>query len=167
MKRLIISLIVIVSLSSCSYRVMDFSIVSTKNVEFSKFSDLERGSQRIEGEDSKPIIIIIPTGMPNGEEAIDRAIESVPGAVALVDGVLTYKWFYIPYIYGKYTYIVEGTPLIDPALANLSTIDDYSVCILNENGDIESVHKLTPEKYMDFRNEAFNSPNRAYRKMKN
>ncbi|MGZ6519130.1 MAG: hypothetical protein ACXVED_16195, partial [Bacteroidia bacterium] len=71
---------------------------------------------RIKGEDKKSIVIFIPTGVPNVKEAMDNAIESTPGAVALVDGVVTeYKW-YIPYIYGEFGYEVEGTPLLDPVL---------------------------------------------------
>jgi hypothetical protein len=50
------------------------------------------------------------------KEAIDQAIESKPGAVALVDGVVYQKIWYIPYIYGQSGFTVEGTPLIDPAL---------------------------------------------------
>jgi hypothetical protein len=47
---------------------------------------------------------------------MDNAIESVPGAVALLDGVLNHNFWYIPYIYGQESYDVEGTPLIDPLL---------------------------------------------------
>ena len=47
----------------------------------------------------------------NMKTAIDKAIESTPGTVALLDGVISQKitaW--------KTGYVVEGTPLIDPAL---------------------------------------------------
>ena len=47
---------------------------------------------------------------------MDRAIESQPGAVALVDGVVSFKSWIIPFIYGQQKYIVEGSPLIDPKL---------------------------------------------------
>jgi len=40
----------------------------------------------------------------------------VPGAVALVDVVLRSQFFYIPYVYGKNAFIVEGSVLIDPKL---------------------------------------------------
>jgi len=156
-------------MASCSHRVMDFTLVSSKNVELSKFSTYQRGNSRVEGTDSKPIIVFIPTGYPDGKEAIDRAIESVPGAVALVDGVLTYKWFWIPCIYGNYTFVVEGTPLIDPALASIDAInkiDDYSICLLDKKGDIQKAIQLEKEQYDSLRDEIFNSPNRMYRKMK-
>ena len=47
---------------------------------------------------------------------MDKAIESTPGAVGLLDGVINKHYWYIPYIYGEVSYEVEGTPLIDPAL---------------------------------------------------
>ena len=96
------------------------------------------------------------------------AIESVPGAVALLDGVLTYKWFYIPYIYGEYTYVIEGTPLIDPALANIEDIEklnDYSLCLLDKKGEVLKSVQLGEEKYNLIRDEIFNSPNRMYKKL--
>lgn len=168
--KIILSLALVFIAASCSYRVMDFTLISSKNVELSKFPTYERGSDRIEGEDTKSIIIIIPTGRPDGKEAIDNAIESTPGAVALVDGVLTYKYFYIPYIYGEYTYIIEGTPLIDPALASaeeLQKVSDYSVCILDKEGELVKTIEMEEEEYYSFREEALNAPRKTYRKMKN
>lgn len=100
------------SLSACTTRLTDFTIISTKNVEYSKMSDYKRGEHRVEGVDMKHIIFFIPTGTPNVKEAIDRAIESVPGGVALVDGVVYHTGWWIPYIYGQISYTVEGTPLI-------------------------------------------------------
>ncbi|WP_139959918.1 hypothetical protein [Flavicella sediminum] len=168
MKKTLFTLSFLMILTSCSQRVMDFTIVSSKNLEFSKFPTYKKGNTRVSGKDKKPIIIIIPTGYPNGKEAMDRAIESVPGAVALLDGVLTYKWFYIPYIYGEYIYIIEGTPLIDPNLVSTSEIEkqnDFSVCILNREGNIEKNITLTETKYYDLKTEIFKHPKKTYRKL--
>ena len=71
----------------------------------------------------KQIIVVVNTGISNIKQATDNAIESEPGSVALVDGVIHYHWWYIPYIYGKYWYEVEGTPLIDPKLREELTTD--------------------------------------------
>ncbi len=100
----------------CTTRIVDFTTISTKNVDWSKAETFVRASARVEGRDTTHIIIFIPTGVPNMKEAIDRAIESTPGGVALVDGVVYSKFWWIPYIYGRTSYVVEGTPLIDPAL---------------------------------------------------
>ncbi len=79
-------------------------------------SEFKRGRDRVIGKDIKHIIIIVPTGVSDIKQATDRAIEGTPGAVALVDGVINWHWWYIPYIYGRQWYQVEGTPLIDPKL---------------------------------------------------
>lgn len=168
MKKCLFLFLIVPFLTGCSHRIMDFTIVSTKNVELSKFSTYQRGKTRVEGIDKKPIIIIIPTGYPSGEEAIDNAIESVPGAVALLDGVLTYSYFYIPYIYGEYVFAVEGTPLIDPALAaksSLDAVEGYSVCLLDENGSVERVVKYTPEDYEALKTNLFHNPIRQVKKI--
>lgn len=115
MKRFMV-VMCIVLLTGCSTRLVDFTLISSKNVELSHGELLKRGSQRVYGEDRKSMIIIIPTGEPSVKEAMDRAIEKTPGAVGLVDGVVTHKSWYIPYIYGEFWYEVEGTPLIDSVL---------------------------------------------------
>ena len=86
------------------------------------------------------------------KEATDRAIESVPGAVALVDGVVYARgwWF----IFGESTYIVEGLPLIDPSLpgAKASLKAECLVSFRNsDNGRMESkaVDKATYAKIKD------------------
>ena len=89
-----------------------------------------------------------PTGTPNIKEAIDRAIESVPGAVALLDGVLSYSsWNAI--LYGQIKYIVEGTPLIDPALTD-AAIDGYDEFVelkMNRQGEIVKTVPLTEDQF--------------------
>jgi hypothetical protein len=102
--------------TGCTTRLVDFTVISTKNVDWSKAATFNRSSARVEGKDTAHIIVFIPTGIPNMKEAIDRAIESKSGGVALVDGVVYSKFWWIPYIYGQTSYVVEGTPLIDPAL---------------------------------------------------
>jgi hypothetical protein len=116
MNKIIIVPICIAILSGCSTRITDFTFISSKNIDLSHGADFKRSPVRVKGEDRKSIIILIPTGVPNVKEAMDRAIESTPGAVGLVDGVITHYSWYIPYVYGENWYEVDGTPLIDPAL---------------------------------------------------
>jgi hypothetical protein len=103
-----------VVLTGCAQttRIGDFTIISSKNIDLSKGANFKRGTNRVEGKD------LVHSGggfagpmAPNMKTAIDRAIESVPGTVALVDGVI-YQ------IMGSFSvgYKVEGTPLIDPSL---------------------------------------------------
>jgi len=145
---LIMLSIVAIILSSCSHRVLDFTLISTKNIDLSNASSFVRGHQRVEGEDMVHWIIIIPTGSVNIKEAIDRAIESTPGCVALVDGVIYTKFWWIPYIYGQQSATIEGTPLIDKSLANnLNDIPEYGKIEIDKNGKIKSVENISSPEY--------------------
>ena len=99
--------------AGCRQRLTDFTFLSTKNVDLSRMGSLSRAG-RATGVDTAHVLFFIPTGTPNYKEAADRAIESVPGGVALVDGVLETRWFLIPGLYAQSSARVEGTVLIDP-----------------------------------------------------
>lgn len=118
MKKLVMLAVAILCLSGCTHRFVDFTAISSKNVDLTRSADFKRGAKRVIGKDTSHVIVFFPVGNPNAKEALDRAIESQPGAVALLDGVVTTNWWYIPYIYGQSSVIVEGTPLIDPKLVN-------------------------------------------------
>ncbi|OCL84083.1 MULTISPECIES: hypothetical protein [Arcobacteraceae] len=128
-KVLFLSLITITFITGCTQRVTDFTVISTKNVDLNSKS-LKRASERVRGEDPAYMIIIFPTGTTHLKQAIDNAIEKVPGAVALADGVVSFTSFYIPLIFGKTTYVVEGTPLIDQNLVS-SLPSNYIISTYN------------------------------------
>ena len=97
-----------VLLTGCSRRLIDYTVISSKNVRL----DLPDGAAgaRVEGVDAVLVILAIPFGTPNLKEATDRAIEKAgPGFDALIDGVVTYC--YCAFIFGKVKYTVEGTPI--------------------------------------------------------
>ena len=105
MKNFII-LSIIVLMAGCTKRLGDFTLVSTKNVEIgAQYVKVERN---VHGENMKPIIIAFPLGYPDIESAIDDALRTVEDGVLMTDVVLTYRWWYIPYIYGQYIYEVDG-----------------------------------------------------------
>ncbi|MCX7985502.1 MAG: hypothetical protein N2662_00995 [Bacteroidales bacterium] len=114
----------------------------------SKSSTFIRGKTRVTGEDKMYIIIFIPTGVAHLKEALDRAIESVPGCVALLDGVIYSKFFYFPYVFGESSYIIEGIPLIDPSLANHDDIPLYRKIELDQKGQIKKTEYLSEKEYM-------------------
>ena len=105
-------IVCILIVSGCTSRLTDFTIISTKNVDMSDSGNFTKGTERVEGIDKRHVIVFIPTGSPDLKEAIDDAIEKTPNCVALLDGVVYSKFWYIPYIYGQFWYQVEGTPLI-------------------------------------------------------
>lgn len=134
--------------TGCATRLADFTLISTKNVDLTRGADFRRGQSRVTGEDKVSIIIFIPTGNPNIKQAVDKAIQSVPGAVALLDGVITAKGWWIPYIYGESTYVVEGTPLIDPKL--LATVDlpsNYIISRIDKKGNIKELKYVSKEEF--------------------
>lgn len=133
-------------LTGCSTRMIDFTVISTKNIDWAKADSFKRGTSRVDGEDLIHLIIFIPTGVPNLKEAVDKAIESVPGAVALLDGVVTYKFWWIPYIYGQQSYIVEGTPLIDQKSFG-ALKSPYIVTYIDDEGKVKKTEPLTRSEY--------------------
>ena len=97
-------------LSSCSQRLVDFTVISSRNIPITEVgTEFKKSTQRVSGEDVKWSILFVP-GVPNMKEAIDRAIEKFPGAVALTDGVIYSKGWSCG-LFGQNKYVVEGTPL--------------------------------------------------------
>lgn len=135
-------------ISGCSNRLVDFTIISTKNVDLSKAGTFQRTKMRTEGKDVSHVVLIIPTGVPNMKEAIDKALERIPGAVALVDGVV-YSKFWTILVYGQSSYVVEGTPLIDPSLAaNSLQTPDYMIFNFDNKGNIKKAGSVTEDEYV-------------------
>lgn len=133
----------LVLLSGCATRMVDFTIISAKNVDLARLGEFHR-SERV---DTRYIIIIIPTGNPSVEEAVDRAIESVPGGVALIDGVLTSKFFYIPYIFGETKYVVTGNVLIDPKLVSNTRASTHEIIELDAEGSVSARREVSSADY--------------------
>ncbi len=96
-------------LIGCTYRLIDFTVISNKNVNLG--SNSEAMGERVEGKHQVYWFITIPMGRPNVEEAVDRAIESAgPGYDALIDGVLYQytRWYVLTGVSGIK---VVGTPV--------------------------------------------------------
>jgi len=109
---------IVATTSGCVQRITDFTVISSKNVDLSRGADFVRADNRVEGTDTKAIIVF-PLGIPNAKEAMDNAIQSVPGCVGLVDGVLEHEFFSFVFGYAKYR--VKGTCLIDPKLVKTAS----------------------------------------------
>jgi hypothetical protein len=101
MKRIILPLAVVATmlLSSCNQRLVDFTVISSKNVTL-RLSEDGKGP-RAEGKDMKFC------GRPELKEAIDKALENAgPGYDALIDGVVYQRNEFF-----KQGWIVQGTPI--------------------------------------------------------
>lgn len=99
---------VLLFMSGCTTRILDFTIISSKNTNI-KVKDSARG-ERVSGEDMA-VYFIFPFGQPQVKSAVDRAIEKAgPGYDALLDGVIYYK-YNVFLLFGTFGYSVEGTPI--------------------------------------------------------
>ncbi len=160
MKRRITSAIMVVLVStllvSCTNRILDFTVVSSKNLDLTKGASFVKGKSRVTGEDLAHWIIVIPTSEVNIKEALDRAIESTPGCVALLDGVIYEKFWYFPYVYGQQVVIVEGTPLIDPSLTILEkAYPTYGMIELSNDGELAQMKEITKEQFTKEKHKLF------------
>ncbi|MCU0843520.1 MAG: hypothetical protein MUC76_01175 [Spirochaetes bacterium] len=100
MKKLLVLVVLLVfafSFSACTYRLVDFTVISSKNTAVKG-----KVGKRVKGSDGRCVF----GGPPNMKEAIDRAIQQQPGADALIDGVLYMKVY--PYYQ---VYEIEGTAI--------------------------------------------------------
>lgn len=153
MKKIILSgLAATLLLTGCTQRVTDFTIISTKNVDLASIGDFKRGNARITGEDSLFFLVMIPLGTKiDLKEAIDNGIENVPGAVALVDGVVYYRGWHIG-LFGEQAYVVEGTPLIDPKLASAEGLpSNYIVSQWDEIKETMVNKYVSKEEYLSLK----------------
>lgn len=105
-KQLLLLTVIVFSLSSCSYRLVDFTVISSKNVSLD--FDKSEGKQ-VEGTKS----YFLGLGW-NIKDAMDRALESAgPEYDLLVDGVVKYTDY--PFVL---TISVEGTAISSRAMRN-------------------------------------------------
>ena len=107
-------LLVMSALVGCTHTVTEFSILSTKKVEPGMLATYGRTANPEQAEDTIHIVFVIPVELRGHDMnvAINKAIESVPGGVALVDGKIEESKFQIPFIYGVWGYHVEGKVLL-------------------------------------------------------
>lgn len=153
-KQLLVVLCLGLFVTSCTTRLTDFTVLSSKNVDLSQMGKYERGKDRVEGEDIAHIILFIPTGMPNLKEAIDRAIEATPGCVALADGVVSSRAFWF-LVYGQNAYIVEGSPIIDPSLVSADEIESNFAVVKYDEETEQFVHEyVTESEYNELKAES-------------
>ncbi|WP_234496425.1 hypothetical protein [Vibrio maritimus] len=120
MKKLVLMIAAVsaLTLSGCSQRIADMTVASSKNVNMNSTGFVE--GERVEGSDATPIILF-PIGIPNVKEAMDKAIEQNPCAVALNDVVI--ESGAAAFLIGQAWYDVEGTLVLD---TNKEGCEQYS-----------------------------------------
>ncbi len=101
MKKIALPILVVcaVALSSCNQRLIDFTVISSKNVTLRLPNDAK--GPRTEGKEMKMCT------QPMLKAAVDKAIENAgPGYDALIDGVVSSRWEVI-----RTGWVVNGTPI--------------------------------------------------------
>ncbi|GMO50538.1 MAG: hypothetical protein Ta2G_08140 [Termitinemataceae bacterium] len=136
----------------CATRLGAFTVISTKNIDWSRAGEFKRHNKKVEGKDMYHIIIFIPTKFNvTIEDAVDNALGKVPGAIALVDAVLRVKSFYIYLLYGQGGYYIEGTALIDPRLAAADNKDESSYLVFyTEDGKDFKKKEVSQDEYLSY-----------------
>ena len=94
--KLIVTMSIVVMVSGCSQRIGAFTMASTKIVKV----NAEEMGDRVEG---KHMVFF---GTASLEEAVDRAIQSAPGADALIDVTIWYTTNFI-----TTGFKIQGTPV--------------------------------------------------------
>lgn len=122
------SIAIAVFASSCSHRIGDFTMVTTKNYERTTQYKMVG---RMEGSDKAMMILFIPTGSPDIKNAVDRAIEAGNG-VYLANAVIeSSQWYAL--LVGGFGYTVTGDvyapidrgDLLNPAIEKFQLIEDH------------------------------------------
>ncbi len=98
--------VLVVVMCGCTTLYGQLTVASTKNIDINN-KEFELVEEGVTGEDSRPIIIIVPAGDPSIEDAMDAALSKAGGQI-MQNVDIYYKWWYIPYIWGKITFVVEG-----------------------------------------------------------
>ena len=149
----IISLVMIIAslvLSSCVGRSHDFTVLSSKNINFEKNYKISKS--RTSGEFRVSIILFFPTGnvgtSDSFKEAIDRAIEATPGAVALTNVVVNYGGWYIPLIYGQYYVEVKGDAVVDVTAKVSDNGDSYFYGEYDDNENLIDFKTIDKDNYI-------------------
>lgn len=145
MKKTSILIFASIILSSCSQDLFNFTIVSTKNIELEKLSSLKKSTEKAKGEDKSSIILFIPTKRIKIDKAISNTIDGIPGCVALLDGSVYSKFWWIPYIYGEQKIVIEATPLIDSSIPN--PLPKYGKIFLDKKGKIKKIEAISATEF--------------------
>ncbi|MDR2593046.1 MAG: hypothetical protein LBC59_09655 [Chitinispirillales bacterium] len=139
------------SLVGCSGTLGTFTVISTKNVDWSRASEFNRNNQRVKGKDVYHIIVFVPTKLNvTVSEALDNALLQIPGAIAMVDATVKVSTFYIPYIYGRSGYSIEGSVLVDPKLALFYEGSSSHLVLYTEDGKNFKKRSVSEAEYLTY-----------------
>ncbi len=131
-----------------------FTIISSKNVDLSRLGQMQRSSGKVETQkfNAKGAFIKDVKLSENYqlENALDSALEQIPGAVAMIDAKVEY---FHSKSFGKqqWGYKMEGTALIDSSLVgeNEKLPDDGTIFFISDEAS-GKVTLLSESEYNEF-----------------
>ena len=91
--------------SGCTGTTGHLALASTRQVDLAAIE--KPTGKRVVGRSCVHVVTVVPIGMPKFGEAIEHALRQ-SGGTALVDVVVGYEVFDIPFVYGVACYVAEG-----------------------------------------------------------
>ncbi len=134
-----------------------FTIISSKNVDLTKLGEMKKSSEKTKTKAMNAKgLFVRDKKLSEGyflENALDSALEQIPGAVALVDAKVSnvHKKGLGRELWG---YVFEGTALIDPSLVSEAEITNEDLFFVS-NGSAEGITFLTEAEFDDFCSEFY------------
>jgi len=115
MKKMMLAAAVVASLSGCSQRIGDFTVMSTSNINLNN-GEFVTG-ERIQGTDYVPVLLF-PWGSPNLEEAVEDAVYKTSDNCVVGLENVTMKLNSYSFLIGAFGYQVDGNAIYDASRPN-------------------------------------------------
>lgn len=93
--------------SGCAGTTGHLAMASTRPVDLRTVDLDTRSAQHVVGRSCIQVIGVVPIGMPNLGDAVDDTLRQTGGDV-LMNVVVGYDIFDIPFVYGVACYVAEG-----------------------------------------------------------
>lgn len=95
------------------------------------------------------MIVVVPTRKIRIDQAITNAIDAVPGCIALMDGTVESKFWFIPYLYGEVKYVIEATPVVDPKMASISNnFPRFGKVYIDDDGEVLTIESISESLFL-------------------
>ncbi len=128
----------LLGLFGCSYRLGDFTVLSTKNVELgAKYEKVGTGE-----ESDEVFVLYIPLGSPNIENAVDKILDNKQGDLLTNAVINAYNYSFLIGVMG---YKVKGDVWKRAALSSIDDSKEYYQLTQNE-GELFLVSCKDPNK---------------------
>ena len=95
----------VVTASGCTGTTGHLALASTRDLDLAAIE--KPSGRRVKGRSCIHVVTVVPIGLPKFGAAIEDALRQT-GGTALVDVVVGYEVYDIPFVYGLACYVAEG-----------------------------------------------------------